>query len=406
MLPSHFIFLDGMPVSSNGKLDRKALPNPTMRSNRVAFVAAKTPQEMAMVRIFEQVLAKKPLGIADDFFANGGHSLLAVTLMSKIKSELGLDLRLSLLLEYPTVEKLLAAITQPSREPKSRLIELRPGSDKRCLFLIHDGDGETLLYRTLAGLIPSNIPVYGVAPLGRERLPMVHASVEAMASYYIHEIRTRQAKGPYFLGGLCAGGVIAYEIARQLECAGQESFVGLVEAAPPNAKKRALRITRQRWQRVAELVPTAGHNARAVVRKLFDKLLNMANYEVLYQGKRLRGRLLFEVLRRGRFSDGQSWPEWLPSLTVREIYLAAAGNYTPQPSERVRAVVFRATEHGGAEPPFRDLLVDPDLGWRALLGDKVTIVDAPGGHSNILQQPHVAAVAPHFAAVFNGLPPR
>ena len=402
MLPSHFIFLDSMPVSANGKLDRKALPNPTMRSNRVAFVAAKTPQEMAMVRIFEQVLEKKPLGVTDDFFANGGHSLLAVTLMSKIKSGLGLDLRLSLLLEYPTVEKLLAAITQPSSAPKSCLIELRPGNDQRCLFMIHDGDGETLLYRTLAGLIPPNIPVYGVAPLGRGRLPMVHASVEAMASHYIREIRGRQPKGPYFLGGLCAGGVIAYEIARQLEGAGEETFVGLVEAAPPNAKKRALRITRQRWQRVAELVPTVGHNAKAVLSKLRNKLVNLASYEVLYQGQRVRGRLLFEVLRRGRFSEGQPWPKWLPSLTVREIYLSAAANYRPQPSERVRAVVFRATEHGGDEPPFRDLLVDPDLGWRALLGDKVTIVDAPGGHSNILQQPHVTAIAPYFAAVFSG----
>jgi amino acid adenylation domain-containing protein len=402
MLPSHFIFLDAMPVSSNGKLDRKALPNPTMRSNRVAFVAPKTAKEIAMLRIFEQVLEKKPLGIADDFFANGGHSLLAVTLMSKIKSELGLDLRLSLLLEYSTVEKLLTAIAQPSANPKSRLIELRPGDDKRCLFMIHDGDGETLLYRTLAGLIPRGIPVYGVAPLGRDRLPMVHASVEAMASSYLREIRGRQPEGPYFLGGLCAGGVIAYEIAHQLERAGEETFVGLVEAAPPNAKRRALRITRQRWRRVAELVPSVGHNASGVLRKLRDKLLNMANYEVLYHSKRLRGRLLFEVLRHGRFSDGQPWPEWLPSLTVREIYLAAARQYKPHPSERVRALVFRATEYGGDEPPFRDLLVDPDLGWRGLLGDRVTIVDAPGGHSNILQQPHVAAVAPYFSAAFCG----
>ena len=145
-----------------------------------------------------------------------------------------------------------------------------------------------------------------------------------------------------------------------------------------------------------------GHNASGVLRKLRDNLLNMANYEVLYHSKRLRGRLLFEVLRHGRFSDGQPWPEWLPSLTVREIYLAAARQYKPHPSERVRALVFRATEYGGDEPPFRDLLVDPDLGWRGLLGDRVTIVDAPGGHSNILQQPHVAAVAPYFSAAFCG----
>jgi len=140
--------------------------------------------------------------------------------------------------------------------------------------------------------------------------------------------------------------------------------------------------------------------------KLRDKLVNLASYEMLYQTKRLRGRLLFELLRLGRFSDGQPWPEWLPSLTVREIYLSAARHYKPHPSERVHAVVFSATEHGGDEAPFRDLLVDPDLGWRALLGDRVTIVDAPGGHSNILQQPHVAVVAPYFCAAFSdqGLP--
>lgn len=405
MLPSHTIVLDTMPVSSNGKLDRKALPNPTMRSTRVAFVAPRTPQETALVRIFESVLEKKPLGIADDFFVNGGHSLLAVTLMSRIKAELGLDLRLSLLLECPTVEKLVAAIKQPNSDRKSCLIELRPGDDKRCLFLIHDGDGETLLYRTLAGLIPKSIPVYGVAPLARGRLPTVHASVEEMASHYIREIRARQPSGPYFLGGLCAGGVIAYEVAHQLECVGERVFAGLVEAAPPDAARRPLRITRERWQRVASIVPTVGRETNLALKKLRNKLVNLINYELGYQTGRVRGRVLFEVLRRGGFADGRSWPEWLPAPTIREIYLAASRRYKPGKSAHVRAVVFRASEHGGDAPPFRDLLVDEDLGWKALLGDNVTIVDAPGGHSNILQQPHVNSVAPYFCAAFDETSP-
>ena len=410
MLPSHFMLLDEMPVSANGKLDRKALPNPTKRSTQVAFVAPRTPEESAMVRVFERVLDKQPLGVTDDFFANGGHSLLAVTLMGMIKTELGIELRLSMLLEYPTVEKLVAAIKRPTMNPKSCLIELRPGDDRRCLFLVHDGDGETLLYRTLAGMLPKNIPVYGVAPLSRGRLPIVHASVEGMASHYLKEIRSRQSRGPYFLGGLCAGGVIAYEVAYQLECAGEEVFVGLVEAAPPNAKQRALRITRERWQRVSDLVPALGQESNDVLKKLRRKAVNLARYELKHQSNRLRARLCYEVLRRGAFQDGQDgknsrdnkdWPSWLKPPTVREIYLSAARRYIPKKSTRVRAVVFRASEHGSEAAPYRDLMVEPDLGWRNLLGDNVTIVDAPGGHSSILQQPNVLAVAPHFCAAFD-----
>jgi thioesterase domain-containing protein/acyl carrier protein len=400
MVPSQYVVLPALPMSDNGKVDRKALPSPNAVRARAEMVLPRTEAERVMTSIWEDVLQTAPIGVTDNFFDIGGHSLLAVVLVSRIESRSGITIPLSRLLECPTIESLVSSIGQTGNDARECVVALKPGTSSRCLFLIHDGDGETLLYRNLAMRMPDDVPVYGVAPLSSGRLPMVHSSVRDMASHYVSEIRKYQPQGPYHLGGLCAGGVIAFEMARQLEQAGQSvGLLALMEAAPPHAKRRPLLELVERWARFSALAQDpATRGPRDLARRAGHKIANVATYEVRRVGSALRSALLVWVLRHRHNRPDSVWPAKLPVPSVREVYLDAAARYVPRAVSDAHAIVFRAGAAVGSERPLREILVEPHFGWQTLLDDTVQIVDVDGGHSTMLQEPHVAEVARHLCS--------
>ena len=167
-----------------------------------------------------------------------------------------IKLPLTTILEYPSIRALALAIDAQRMAGSARgassevLVELKPGGE-RHFFLIHDGDGETLLYRNLARRMPDHVSVFGIEPRRLTGVPLAHTRIEDMAKFYIKEMRNKQPRGPYLLGGLCAGGVIAYEMASQLKSAGETvQLVALFDAAKPRAKKRVGRISKQRARRL------------------------------------------------------------------------------------------------------------------------------------------------------------
>ena len=123
------------------------------------------------------------------------------------------------ILDSPTVRSLARYIEPKGLERSANLVELKRGRG-RHLFLVHDGDGETSLYRNLARRMPDEVAVFGIEPHRIAKVPLAHARIEDMARFYVEEVRREQPAGPYMLGGLCAGGVIAYEMGRQLKSAG------------------------------------------------------------------------------------------------------------------------------------------------------------------------------------------
>jgi thioesterase domain-containing protein/acyl carrier protein len=174
-----------------------------------------------LVHIWEEILNVKPISVNDNFFELGGHSLLAVRLMAKINQQLGRKLPLAALFQGSTIENLARLLRQTELDSWSPLVSLQPLGDKSPFFCVHPVGGNVLAYASLARLLGTERPVYGLQSLGLEEGQEPYSSVEEMAAYYLKSVRLVQPVGPYLLGGWSMGGVIAFEMARQLHASGQ-----------------------------------------------------------------------------------------------------------------------------------------------------------------------------------------
>jgi len=367
------------------------------RSMGTAAAAAASPIETGLKALWEDVLFIEGIGVEDDYFALGGTSLQSVKLFSEIERRFGVPLRLTTILAAPTVRALARLIEPTTVDAGTGLVLLRPGRNKN-LFLVHDGLGETLLYLNLAQRLPGAFSVYGIEPRRLPGIALAHATVEDMAAYYVEQIRTVQADGPYRLGGMCAGGVIAYAMAAQLRREGKAVEVVLIlDGATPQAPHRAGRIASARKSRMRALMQggrergvTLGSSlalAAAVARKVW----NTVTYESSASIARISARLRFSLLQRLVRRD-QSWPLWLPRLTVAQIYAALELRYQPPALSDVPVLLVRASQGVDADTPYRDIYSSEDFGWRDVVG-QLALADVAGGHASMLQRAHVDSLA-------------
>jgi FkbH-like protein len=366
---------------------------------------AKSELEGRLVPVWEELLGVDGIDVEDDFFELGGTSLLAVALFSRLAKEFDARLPLSTIMEAPTV-RALARRLDPSqaRQSNTTVIELGRGSSPTALFLIHDGDGETLLYRGLSRMLPPGLAVFGLSPKALPGVPLAHGSVKEMAAYQVEQVRRLRPHGPYLLGGLCAGGVIAMEMAAQLEQAGETvALVALFDSASPTAHRKSGLVTARRFDRARELFTSKDSTlpwparAREVISTAAARARNVARYEVEQSGRKLSEAFRFRLLQKF-LSRGAPWPGWLPSLSVRAIVNQAEAMHSPSRVRRAHVVLFRAIEAAG-QPGFRHLFEEPCFGWSEHVAGDFTTVDVPGDHSTLLQEPHVAAVARELRAV-------
>lgn len=350
--------------------------------------------ERRMLALWEEVLGVEGLGVEDDYAAVGGTSLLAARLFASISTNFAVKLPLTTILEHSTVRK-LAAFVDLAAIPQKSLIDLRP-QGRRNVFLVHDGDGETLLYMNLSRHLPADFAVYGIEPLQLPNIPLAHGSVEAMAAHCVSVMREKQPEGPYIVGGMCAGGVIAYEIARQLEAQAQNvELVVILDAARPGAAKRAGRIARQRVDRFKELfAKDRPGNLAELFGRAAQKLFNATLWEVASRGKRWSVRARYRFLNK-LLATKRSWPNALPSLTVRQIYDAAEANYHAIPTS-FPVLLVRARQGQGGDTPFREIYADETLGWRDV-ATNLLIEDVDGGHFSMLQEPYAEMLARRIA---------
>lgn len=256
MVPSQVMVLERLPLTGNGKLDRRALPSPDEGPERTGEAQHREPRsalERRLVALWREVLEVDAIGVHDDFFtALGGHSFAAVRLLARVQAQLGVALPLASLLEGPTIAaqaRCLEASAQGAT-PWSPVVTLQEGRADGLtpLWLVHPVGGHVLCYRALvAGLDPRR-PVHGLEARGFAEGAVPLSSVPAMASLYLEALRTVQPQGPYLLGGWSMGGLVAQEMARQLEAAG-ESVAGLllIDGAPPEPGPALGEVERLAW---------------------------------------------------------------------------------------------------------------------------------------------------------------
>ncbi|MFI6685146.1 amino acid adenylation domain-containing protein [Streptomyces sp. NPDC050485] len=241
MLPAAFVLLDALPTTASGKLDHKALPAPAHPGPAAAGREAGSPLAAVLAALFADVLSLPSVGADDDFFAAGGHSLLAARLVSRIEAVLGREVRVRDLFEAPTPNRLAAALAQePGHDGESDaldvLLPLGAGGTRAPLFCVHPARGLAWSY---AGLVPhlgADRPLYGIQARGLAGDEALPATLDDMADDYLARILAVQPAGPYHLLGWSFGGNVAHALAARLRQLGHEvALLALLDAYPPDA---------------------------------------------------------------------------------------------------------------------------------------------------------------------------
>ncbi|MHB8519305.1 MAG: non-ribosomal peptide synthetase [Limisphaerales bacterium] len=390
MVPSAFVRLDALPLTPNGKLDRRALPPPGPASATATrkFVAPRDPVETHLVTLWEHVLGLHPIGITDQFFALGGHSLLAVRLIAQIERHFGQRLPVAAIFQAPTIEQQAGLLRQPRRiAPGSSLVEIQPRGTRPPLFLVHGvGGGMFWGYTNLSRSLGANQPVYAFKSRAMDGLEEFQR-IEDMAAHYVQNLRSFQREGPYYLGGYCFGGNVAYEMARQLQAAGQTvGLLALMDCTPPNST-----FTRGRWSPVflARFLANAAYWFGYFLR--WDAAQRRGF--LLWKTRMLR-RKLARWLSRGGARRRQCDVEDVVDLSTYlgdqrklwEAHIRALIDHHPQPYAG-QVTLFRTRGY----PWWCSF--DPQYGWSDLVTGGVTVRVVPGAHESILAEPHVAALA-------------
>jgi thioesterase domain-containing protein/acyl carrier protein len=218
MLPSLFVFLAELPLTANNKIDRKALPAPTLAPSPAAVQIAPSDRgHVQMAALWHQAFGLKTIGIHDNFFDLGGHSLKAAQLFYLIEQVYGRHLPLSTLFQAPTIAALTSLLAhEQSASPWQSLITIQPNGSTVPIFLIPGVKGNVLGFAPLARLLSRTFPVYGLQPRGYDGNAEPFCSIPEMAQHYVEEIVACIPQGPYVIVGACTGGLVAYEMAQQL----------------------------------------------------------------------------------------------------------------------------------------------------------------------------------------------
>jgi len=218
MTPSFFVFLEAMPLTVNNKIDVRALPTPAPSlSDGLIHVAPRNRVEIQLTALWQQVLGTPQIGIHDNFFDLGGHSLKAAQLFFLLEQVYGRHLPLATLFQAPTIAELASVLSREQWVPPwQSLVAIQPSGSAIPIFLVPGVGGDILVFAQLARLLGQDHPVYGLQARGFDGKESPFISVPEIAKHYIAEIRICRPQGPYVILGACTGGLVAYEMAQQL----------------------------------------------------------------------------------------------------------------------------------------------------------------------------------------------
>jgi amino acid adenylation domain-containing protein len=236
MVPTEFVVLDAMPLTPNGKTDRKALPEDGMRMFTPSSQSEEgmTEDERKMAGIWADVLGVKSVGRQDDFFGLGGHSLLLIMMFSRINQEFASNLPITTIFDAKTVSALTNALRE--RVQITSLVPVQTKGTKAPLFMAHS----YLLYHALSTRLGNDQPFYGL----RESKDDESFSIEQRAQHYLAAMRRVQPHGTYHIAGWCAAGPLAVEIARHALLQGEQASLLLVDAWLPDYYEEVKRAER------------------------------------------------------------------------------------------------------------------------------------------------------------------
>lgn len=379
MIPSAFIILDTLPITPNGKLDKKALPalhtdknTPTEKQ-----IPPRTSLECQLVELWEETLQISSIGVTDNFFDLGGHSLLAIRLITDIEKRLGYSISVATFFQTGTIENLALQIenTQASHQSKV-LLPLQTKGNKPPIFLIHPASGYGLTYSVLAQKLGKDQPLYALQSLGLDTKQQPLNTIKEMAATYIKAIREIQPNSPYIIGGYSLGGLIAWEIVHQIEAAGEKvKNLLIIDTHPPLLNSE---VETQPDDDIALLVFITEQ-----IGIHFNVNLNISYTELAALNAEQRLEYILQILQKHQLVAPNSGKDLITGLiNVYKANSQASLYYQPQP---IKSSVSLFTTPGlAAQFPQ-----DATLGWGKLTSTKTSVYIVSGNHNTLLQSPHV-----------------
>ncbi|ONI89356.1 hypothetical protein ALI144C_05290 [Actinosynnema sp. ALI-1.44] len=378
LVPSRVVIVDSLPLSANGKVDRAALPSPDApASGATDATGPRDAVEARLVEVWSEFFPGSEVGVASDFFALGGNSLLAVRLVSRVRAEFGRALPLSELFGRPTIEGLAERLRDVKAETgRDALVPIRTGGTQPPLLLVHPVGGDVLCYAALADALGADQPCYGLqvpdadVPLG---------TVPDLARHYVAALTAAIPTGPYRVGGWSMGGMVALEIARQLSDAGHEvDLVAVIDLLEPPGSGPGREVDDPQllsWF-ARDLAGLAGRS--------------WAPAPESFPGGSAEALRVLHT----RACAEQVLPSDIDSETLGAIFERFARNYrallaynpAPYPG---RVLLVRAEQ--GASP-------DVTQAWLDLVPGDAHCVAVPGDHYSVMRAPQVTALADRLRA--------
>lgn len=388
MVPSHFVCLDGLPLTPNGKIDYSALSSPDAAELKPNLSGSRelTETEQRLATLWGEVLGTSDPAPNDDFFARGGTSLQGLKLFSAIQREFDIALPLSNLFRASMLQTLATLIDEARNKPLTRtespLVCAQPFGDAPPLFCIHGGDGGALFYNKLFKQLGSQRPIYTLeAPaLIDPRIPVIFQSMEQTASNYMEMILEVHTSGPCVLVGYSFGGLVAWEIARQMVAAGHEApIVILLDTCNPTAYVQRLSL----MERSAAI--WKNQTNKPIIDRLvgFTKRigLGLKNASRLDRTKAEASQLL---------SEGKSSQDPLTRQEqILQVHTLSMASYVPGPFPGF-AILLRT------DSPDDKFSLPEDYGWSSL-AYSLDIRYVTGEHLLLFDEPYVNIMADTFA---------
>ncbi|MDB5285714.1 MAG: hypothetical protein JWR05_663 [Mucilaginibacter sp.] len=376
MVPDDFVLMETIPITPNGKIDRKALPMPDYSQiNRTnAYMAPRTNNEKLVAGIWEEFMGLKEISIHDNFFELGGRSLVAVRIMARLEKETGKRLPLATLFEHSTVEKLATRlVVDDSAITWQSLVPIKPKGSKMPLYIVHGAGLNVLLFNALAMNMDNDQPVYGLQAKGLNGIDEPLDVMEDIAANYIAEIIAHDPVGPYALAGYSLGGMIAYEMAKQMLAMGKDvKMLAMFDTYADQTKKidtPVKKAIKNSWLLIKQITYT-------VVLFIEDpkRTIEYKSREIGRRIKKINKKIFPDkVKKKDIFSEYND--------EINERSAAAQRNYLLT-SIDIKLELFRAKKKTFYMDDFKY------LGWVPYAKKGVNVYEIPGEHNTIFAPPN------------------
>ncbi|UOQ67623.1 amino acid adenylation domain-containing protein [Hymenobacter volaticus] len=373
MIPSEIIVVNSIPKTLNGKIDKAALLSYVKADEIKAderHDGPRTDTEKLVVDIWKQYLQIPTIGIFDDFFKLGGHSMIAVQVIAQLEKVTGKKLPLATLFESSTVEKLAAVLHMDSKFITwDSLVPIKPQGSKTPLYIVHGAGLNVLIFNALSKSLDPDQPIYALQAKGLNGIDEPHETIEDMAAHYISTIEKANPNGPYALAGYSFGGIIAFEMAKQLKAAGKAvPFLAMFDtyANQPD-----------------HFIPFL---TRSIKRFLFFLKRILFFFVLLRKSPKATIHYKLEAIQRDfqklKYSKEQYYEEvYGHSYKMALMHKRAAHKYKLTP-QNIKIELFRAKERTYYVDDFEY------MGWKPFVLDEISIHEVPGDHNYMFAPPH------------------